>query len=130
MRKTIEKTTKETKKEVKTELKDAFVLWRNESKKGTKYLKGYTTFEGEQIKLVGYFNGLKKNPKEPDVRVYSIDSDSNLENEVASLWDNVGKGNTRYLTGTTDEKEKLVAFYGKENEEARPYIRAYFSKEV
>lgn len=128
-----------TQKEVKTEekgvvnefnLTEAFVLWKNEAKSGNDYLKGYTPADkkGNQTKLIGYFNPNKKNPKEPDVRVYAL-VDDKQDIEVASLWENVSEGKgTRYLTGTTNDDEKLVAFYGKENEEKRPYIRVYYKE--
>ena len=32
------------------------------------------------------------------------------------------------MTGTTNEKEKLVAFYGDEYETKRPFIRVYYSE--
>lgn len=132
MRKTIEKETKTVAKEVKTEftLTEAFVLWRNQAKSGAFYLSGNTSEEAGNMKLVGYFNTNKKNPKEPDVRVYSIDNEGKQDKEVCSLWENVSKnGETRYLTGLTDDKEKIVAFYGDKHKEARPYIRAYFQQD-
>lgn len=125
MRKTIEK------QEVKQEfnLKEAFVLWRNKAKSGDYYLSGFTSEECGSQKLVGYFVGNKKNPKEPDVRVYTLDAEGKQDKEVASIWENISKNDVRYLTGVTDDKEKLVCFYGKENEEKRPYIRAYFRED-
>lgn len=120
------KETKETKQEVKVELTEAFVLWRNKSKAGVDYLSGFTS--DEKVKLVGYFNTKKNNPNEPDVRVYSLDAEGKQDIEVASLWSNVSENDKKYLTGTTNDKEKLVAFYGKENEEKRPYIRAYYKQ--
>lgn len=130
MRKTIEKEeVKVNESEVKKEfnLEEAFVLWRNKSKAGNFYLRGKDLHDN---KLVGFFNTKKKNPNEPDIRICEINVDANgnetTGNEICSLWDSEAKSGNRYLTGTTDEKEKIVAFYGKENEEARPYIRAYF----
>lgn len=126
MRKTVEKEIKKE-EEVKQEFKliEAFAMWKNESKAGTPYLKG---IDFKKNKLVGFFNSNKKNPKEPDVRIYEVDADGKQGNEVASLWDNVGKkGN--YLTGMTDEKEKIVGFYNKTEDEKRPYVRVYFREE-
>lgn len=115
------------KEEVKQEVKlaEAFALWKNTSKAGTEYLKGYDLHKN---KLVGFFNGNKKNPKEPDVRVYSIDAEGNQEKEVASLWENISKNEKKYLTGSTDEKEKLVGFYSNKDEKT-PYIRVYFKED-
>ncbi len=117
--------TKTNEKEVKQEVKltEAFALWKNKSKAGKDYLSGYDLHKN---KLVGFFNTNKKNPKEPDVRVYSVNAEGNQDKEVASLWDYISKNEKRYLTGTTDEKEKLVAFYGKQ--EKAPYIKAYFKE--
>ena len=123
------------KKEVKevveqTKMEEAFVLWRNKSKKGGYYLSGFTSTEGEDsIKLIGFFNTNKENPKAPDVRVYTTDKEGKQDKEVCSLWESISKTDKRYLTGTTDEKEKIVAFYGEEHQEARPYIRAYYRQE-
>ena len=120
------KTTQKTEKK-EFDLKEAFVLWRNESKKtpGTYYLSGFVSNE-EKTKLKGFFNTDKKNPKEADIRVYT-DVEGKLV-EVASLWTNLDKKEKKYLTGITDEKEKLVGWFGEENQEARPYIRCYYEK--
>ena len=129
MRKTALK--EEVKTEVKREfnLKEVFALWRNQSKQGKYYLSGYTTDEkGNKIKLLGYFNTDKTNPKQPDVSVFLVDSEGKRADKVASLWETVNEKGTRYLTGTTDENEKLIAFYGKEQEEMRPFIRAYYKE--
>ena len=109
-------------------LEEAFVLWKNESKNKIVYLAGNTSEKLGKEKLVAYFNTNKKNPKEPDIRVYDLDKEGKMNKEVADLWETVSPKNVRYLTGTTDEKEKLVAFYGDENQEKRPYIRVYFQE--
>lgn len=112
----------ETKQEVK--MQEAFALWKNTSKSGKDYLKGQ---DFNKNKLVGFFNTNKKNPKEPDVRIYSVNADGNQDKEIASLWDYKSQNGKQYLSGITDEKEKLVAFYG--SKEKAPYIRAYFKEE-
>ena len=127
-------TTKEVveKGEVKKEFKltEAFVLWKNESKNNVEYLSGRLSDEGSNVKLVGYFNARKKNPKEPDIRIYDIDSDGSQGIEVCSLWENIGKNEKRYLTGITNDKERLVAFYNNMEENPnRPYIRAYYKQD-
>lgn len=127
-------TTKEVveKGEVKKEfnLTEAFVLWKNKSKNNVEYLSGKLSDEGSDVKLVGYFNSRKKNPKEPDIRVYDIDSDGTQGIEVCSLWENIGKNEKRYLTGMTNDKERLVAFYNNMEENPnRPYIRAYYKQD-
>ena len=119
----------EKKEEVKQEftLKEAFVLWKRKAKSGVDYLSGYTVDEnGNKTYLNGFFNSKKENPKAPDIRVLTAAGEGEESVEVASLWETVSEKNTRYLTGTTNDKEKLVAFYGKENQEMRPYIRVYY----
>ena len=127
-------TTKEVveKGEVKKEfnLTEAFVLWKNKSKNNVEYLSGKLSDEGSNVKLVGYFNTRKKNPKEPDIRIYDIDSDGTQGIEVCSLWENIGKNEKRYLTGTTNDQEKIIAFYNNMEENPnRPYIRAYYKQD-
>ena len=40
-------------------------------------------------RLVGFFNGKKQNPKEPDVRIYKVDSECKaVKEEYCSLWTN------------------------------------------
>lgn len=114
------------------DLKEAFVLWKNVSKAGKEYVSGFVN-EDETFRLIGYFNTDKKNPKEPDMRVYqSIKNEdgtySKSEKEVASLWTNTDKNEKKYVTGTTDEHEKLVGWFGQENQEKRPFLRVYYEK--
>ena len=114
--------------ERKFDLTQAFVLWEDTSKAGRKYLNGRTSEESDSTKLVGFYNTNKKNPKEPDIRIYVEDSKGERE-EVCSLWENISKNETRYLTGTTNENEKIIAFYNKVEENPnRPYIRAYYKQ--
>lgn len=110
------------------ELTEAFVLWKNTSKAGNEYLKGYTSEKLGKANLVGYFNTNKKNAKEPDIRIYTLDSENKQDKEIADLWENISHNEKRYLTGTTDEKERLVGFYNNDKDhQDRPYIRTYFN---
>lgn len=109
------------------ELKEAFALWLHTSKAGNEYLSGSCDESIGNTKVVGYFNSMKKNPKEPDIRVYSLDAEGNQDKEIADLWQNTSKNDSVYLSGTSDENEKLVGFYGDKKEEKRPYIRVYFN---
>ena len=124
MRKTMTEN-KTEKKEV--ELTEAFALWLHKSKNGNEYLSGSSDESIGNARLVGYFNTMKKNPKEPDIRIYTLDPEGHQDKEVADLWENESKNKTRYLSGTSDEKEKLVGFYGDKKEEKRPYISVYFN---
>ena len=121
--KTNEKAVIEKGSEKREELRECLVLWKNVSKNNVEYLKGYTS-EEKHIDVVGYFNTNKKNPKEPDIRVYCEKEGENAVIEVCSLWDTLSKNNTRYLTGKTNEDEKVIGFYdGTGN---RPYIKVYY----
>lgn len=123
--KTSTKVTKETEKKG-SELTESFVLWLNKSKAGSDYLTGKLNDKLGSGKLVGYFNTNKKNPKEPDIRIYTLDTENKIDKEIADLWDSVSEttGN-EYLTGTSDEQERLIGFYGEKNAKT-PYIRVYF----
>ena len=132
MRKEIKEKELQKEEVEKTKLEEAFALWRHEAKSGASYLSGNTPTDknGSKLALVGYFNSKKRNPKEPDIRVYTLDSEGKQDKEVCSLWENVSKNEKRYLTGTTDDKEKIIGFYNEDKKESnRPYIRAYFKQE-
>ena len=121
--KTNEKPNVEKGSENRQDLRECLVLWKNVSKNNVEYLKGYTSGENH-IELVGYFNTNKKNPKEPDIRIYCEKEGENAVVEVCSLWDTLSKNNTRYLTGVTNEDERIIAFYDGTNN--RPFIKAYY----
>ena len=120
------KTTKEVKKEG-TDLKELFVLWNRTAKSGLDYLTGKVSDE-DNVYLVAYFNSSKKNPNEPDIRVYNLDTEGKQDHVVCSLWNTQSKNNLEYLTGVTDENEKVVGFYGDKENEKRPIIRVYLEK--
>ena len=124
------KAKKEIKKEnnEETKLEEAFVLWRHTANSGVDYLTGNTPKnKKDSISLVGFFNNNKKNPKEPDVRVYALDEEGNQADEVCSLWENTAKSGSKYLSGLTNEKDNIVAFYNEVNDTTKiPYIRAYY----
>ena len=116
----------EVKEEEKKELKECLVLWLGESKNNTKYLTGFVS-EDPNVKVVGFFNGNKKNPNEPDIRIY-VKEDDKIGQEIASLWATLGKNKKdySYLTGKDDDKNRLVGFYGNEKDIKKPYIKVYF----
>ena len=128
---TVAKNNVEKKEEVKQEftLTEAFVLWKKKAKSGVEYLSGYTTDKnGNKTFLNGFFNSKKENPKAPDIRIMTAANEGEESVEVAILWENLSKDETkRYLTGHTNDNEKLVGFYGDKKEEKRPYIRVYFN---
>lgn len=118
--------TKEVKNtEEKFNLQECFVLWRNEAKSGKEFLRGHLQ---DGTKIIGFFNE-KTETKEPKVKIYTTKEDGDLDLEVIALWEyKSNKGNT-YLSGETNDKEKIIAFYGEKTKEMRPYIRGYY-KEV
>ena len=130
MRKTISKEeVKVNTKEERKPLTEAFALWLRKSKAGQDYLSGLTADEIGKDSLVAYFNSNKKNPKEPDVRVYLVNAEGKQDKEVASLWENISKNEKRYLTGISDDKEKLIGFYGDKADTKHPYIRVCFKED-
>ena len=111
-------------------MKPVFTMWIKESKGGKKYLSGKTE-SGEF--LTGFLNGKKKNPKEPDVRVYYSGKDGEELKEYASLWVNVSKTDKKYLSGNALGM-KIVGFINSKAEVGSklPYFSCYEStpKEV
>lgn len=124
------KAKKEIKKEnnEETKLEEAFVLWKHTAKSGLTYFSGNTPKNNkDSFSLVGYQNTNKKNPKEPDIRIYTLDDEGNQADEVCSLWENTAKSGSKYLSGLTNEKDNIVAFFNEVNETTKiPYIRAYY----
>lgn len=119
--------TEKSNKEVKdSNLKELMSLWLHESANKTKYLTGTADDVTGKFKVVGFFNTSKKNENEPDIRVYEeVEKGQELKEVLVSLWKHTSKGGTDYMTGKDNEDNKVVAFYGKENEEKRPYVRIY-----
>lgn len=126
-------TTQETPKteEVKREfnLKEFFVLWKYENKKKaiTYYMGHITSKEYEFSKLIAFQNSKKKNPKEPDLRIYLVDEKGKKDTEVfISLWMNATENGKEYFSGKMGD-DRLVGFISKNTENNRPAIRVYFS---
>ena len=117
---------KEKEEKEKFDLQECFTLWLHKGKSGVKYLSG---FDFNKNKLVGYFNKKEKD-NQPSIRIYSLNEDESNGEEICTLWDSKSnKTGKEYLTGTTNEKEKLIAFFGSEHEENKPYIKGYFKKD-
>lgn len=111
----------------KKELVEVAVLWLHVSKNETEYLSGNLSEDLGSGKIIGFFNTNKKNPKEPDIRLYTVNQEGNRDIEIASLWENISKSENRYLLGKTNENEDIIGFY-EEKQEKKPYIKVYFSK--
>lgn len=113
--------------EKKFEMKEVLTMWLKKNDKGTHYLSGKTP---DGLRLVGFFNGKKKNPKEPDVRIYEVDKDGNMKKEeLTSLWVNISKNDKKYLSGKIGDM-KVVGFIRKDAEPngKKPYFSVYESE--
>jgi len=44
-------------------------LWAYKAKNGTDYFSGKIELDGKVTQIVAFYNGNKKNPKEPDYRI-------------------------------------------------------------
>ena len=130
MANTTKKNTKVEKNEERTEGKrnQLFALWKQKSKDGkTTYFTGKAN---TGISLRAFYNTKKKNPNEPDLRIYTyVDGETSKEN-VGAMWCNASKkDNTKkYLSGTFDGV-KVIAFFNSTDNEKAPYITAYVSEE-
>ena len=122
----VKKETEETKKE-KFDLNECFTLWLNTSKEGNKYLTGY---DFNKNRIIGFYNK-KANDKQPSIRIYGIDEEGKTtQEEIITLWDTTFKTSGKDgLSGYTNEKENIIAFYGDESDTKRPYIKGYFAKD-
>ena len=116
----------ENKKE-KFDLQECFILWLNTSKEGNKYLSGY---DFNKNRIIGFYN-IKQNDKQPSIRIYGVDDEGKTtKEEIITLWDTTFKTSGKDgLSGYTNEKEGIIAFYGDENDTKHPYIRGYFTKD-
>lgn len=126
MANTTKKNTKVEKNEERTESKrnQLLALWKQKSKDGkTTYFTGKAN---TGISLRAFYNTKKKNPNEPDLRIFtSVDGEISKE-PVGAMWCNASKkDNTKkYLSGIFDGI-KVVAFFNSSENEKAPYISAY-----
>lgn len=116
----------ETKEVKKSELQECVVLWLRESKAGKQYLAGHD-FNNNNV--LAYFNETT-NEKQPFIRVFALDENNKKSDEIITLWRATSLKGENYLSGYTDEQEKVIGFYtnNKENEKL-PYVRIYFKDE-
>lgn len=100
--------------------KSIMSLWESKSKKGKRYYTGY--YKGK--KVVAFINTNKKNPKEPDLRLYEKE---NTKEEVISLWCNASKNGVKFLSGK-DGDDRIVGFFSKSKNENAPQIFGFISE--
>ena len=124
----VEKKTEVTKKEFN--LEQAFVLWKTTSKDGkTTYYTGKLVCNDQNASLICFANGMKKNPKEPDYRVYlKPGKDEYVDKEIASLWVKLSKNDKKYLTGKSDDGEYLTGFINEDPSGKKPTFSVYFAE--
>lgn len=109
----VEKKNEAVKKEFN--LEQAFALWCTTSKEGKNYYTGKLLCNGQNTPLIAFANGMKKNPKEPDYKVYLKPAkDEKLGKEIASLWVKVSKNGKKYISGVSDDNEYLTGFINQE----------------
>jgi hypothetical protein len=121
--KTAQKNTAKTKE---FNLTPVLTMWIYKGKNDVKYLSGKTP---DGVKLKGFFNGKKKNPKEPDIRIYTqLDKGVLSKDEFISLWVKVSKGGKKYISGKLGDKW-VTGFFNAKAEIGGiiPYINVYFS---
>lgn len=126
MANTTKKNTKVEKNEERTEGKrnQLFALWKQKSNDGkTTYFTGKAN---TGISLRAFYNTKKKNPNEPDLRIYTYVNSETSKECVGGLWCNVSKKDStkKYLSGIFDGI-KVVAFFNTSENENAPYISAY-----
>lgn len=115
---------KKTTEKKEFKMVQAFAMWKRKSKAGKAYFTGKT----EDSFLVGFYNGKKSNPKEPDIRIYEQDHDGNTKKEeYTSLWCNVSKNGKKFLSGKIGDK-RVVGFINEKAEGNRPYFTVYYSE--
>ena len=109
------------KKEFK--LEQVCALWKRTSKKGLDFFTGKL---GKSVELMAFYNTNKKNPKEPDLRIYAVGDNEKLGKEpILSLWCNLTKTGKKVLNGTFEGK-KVIGFIKENASEKQPYISVYF----
>lgn len=106
----------------KENLTEVLTLWKRQSKSDKPYFTGK---DADGNRIVGFFNTNKKNPKEPDLRVYRYDGDEIAKDPFISLWCNVSKNGKKYLSTKIDGVSYVGFISGDSEESKRPYVRVY-----
>lgn len=110
---------------VEKHLKDLCTLWEHESESNLVYLSGMLAEDMNYQKVIAFYNTTKKNDKEPDIRIYSLDNENKKDINIISLWEQLSKDNKMYYSGTTNDNEKCVAFINDVEDVKHPKIRVY-----
>jgi uncharacterized protein (DUF736 family) len=118
--------TKTVEKKKEFTMEQVVALWKKESKNGNPYFSGVAY--PDEVYVTGFFNTNKKNPKEPDLRIYLNTKDGIEKEEWLSLWCNVSANGKKYLTGKLGKK-RVVGFINEKDNSKAPYVRVYFSED-
>lgn len=107
-------------------LKQVFAMWKRTSQKGSAYFTGKDE-EGNNLR--GFYNTNKQNPKEPDVKIYTVDENGDRSKDVyISLWCNAKDNGKKYLSGKIDGKRVVGFINARATEENKqPYFSVYWS---
>lgn len=116
-------------KQVKVNVEELFSLWKQQSKDGkTTYFSGVSR---TGCKLIAFFNGKKKNPNEPDLRICVKNEDGKAGDELAALWVKESKTGKKYYSGKLSDQEVYVTcFINESKNEKAPYLRGYLQSEL
>lgn len=118
--------TKKNTQEVKeTKLTPVFALWARKDKNNNDYFTGKV--EGEETKLVAFYNNKRKGMKDPDINVFRRDGEDLVP--YCSLWANASKAGKKYLSGKMDET-KVVGFFNEAHTVKQPYISIYTEEKL
>ena len=119
------KNTQKNTQEVKnTKLIPVFALWARKDKNGNDYFTGKV--EGEETKLVAFYNKKRTGMKDPDINVFYRYGEDILP--YCKLLANASKAGKKYLTGKMDDT-KVVGFFNEAHTVKQPYISIYTEQE-
>lgn len=104
------------------EHEQAFVMWKTQQQNGKIVLTG--KFGND--KIIGYFNTMKKNPKEPDIRLYFNDY---IKDNFGSLWVGNSDSGKKYLSGRLYNDKKVFGFIIHSEKPNAPYITVYYQED-
>lgn len=114
--------------EVESNLEDLCTLWEHETDAGLVYLSGVLAEKLNYQKVIAFYNITKRNEKEPDIRIYSLDDENKKDTNIISLWSQTSKENKKYYNGKTNDDEQVVGFINNVEEVKQPKIRIYLKK--
>lgn len=111
------------------QLKEVCALWKREGGK-TSYYTG--VLKEDEKHIVAFYNLDKKNPKEPDLRVYQqVKKGEKLQGEIMSLWVQLTKNkDKKYLTGVDNANRRLVGFINENPSKLAPTIAIYLQGDM